>query len=343
MANLEVNASSSVCRKCGRAYGRLKGNFPICYAYLYKGVGYLPYCSDCCKKLFDTYYTETGNDKSAIRQICRKFDLYWSDELYDRAASKTGTRTVLQNYIARLNNSQYSGKSYDDTLREEGTFWTFGARPDHVVDVKAEQDAEEEQQPLTISELEPIEITDKIISFWGPGYTPDMYRELEQRLCYYKAQMGEDAQMDMGTEALLRQIAMMEIDINKARASGVPVDKMVNSLNSLLSSLKKPQKGAASDSAAANTPFGGWIKRWEDERPIPEIDDRLKDVDGVTKYVLTWVYGHVAHMLKVKNANTGLYDEAVARLRVERPEYNDEDDDAMLNDIYGDRYAGGDE
>ena len=32
---IEVNAASSICRKCGTAYSRLKGYFPVSYSYLF--------------------------------------------------------------------------------------------------------------------------------------------------------------------------------------------------------------------------------------------------------------------------------------------------------------------
>lgn len=331
MANLEVNVSSTVCRKCGRAYGRLKGYFPISYGELYKGTGYLPYCWECVNKMYTGYLTECGSEARATEQLCRKLDIYWNEDLYRMAEKRTNARSVLTNYLSRLTGAQYTGKSYDDTLREEKRMW--GKAGAEASSAPAAAEADDVEVPASF-DREPITITDKIVAFWGPGYTEEMYQELEQRLRYYKERMNGGEQVDMETEALLRQIAMAEIDINKARASGMPVDKMVNSLNSLLSSLKKPQKRDGND-AASNTPFGVWIKRWEDERPVPEIDESLKDVDGIVKYILTWVYGHVAHMMKLKNANTKLYDDEIARLRVERPEYNDEDDEGILNDLYG--------
>lgn len=341
MANLEVNASSSVCRKCGRAYGKLKGYFPICYGYLYKGSGYLPYCSDCCKKMFDAYYAESGDERASVRQMCRKLDLYWHDDLYESATKKTGTRTIFQNYIARLNNAQYMGKSYDDTLREEKTLWGLKPKPqfgDAVLEAIRPDPAPEKQEDedIILLDAEPIELTDEIVAFWGQGLTPSMYRELEQRRRFYKEQMGEDAQLDMSTEMLLRQIAMAEVDINKARAAGQSVDKLMGSLNSMLSNLKKPQKSAATDAATGNTPFGVWIKRWEDERPIPEPDEDLKDVDGIIKYITVWFLGHLCKMLGIKNSYCKMYEDEIAKLRVDRPEYDDEDDETMLNDLFGD-------
>lgn len=337
MANLEINASSSVCRKCGRAYGRLKGYFPVCYSYLYKGTGYLPYCYDCINGIFGAYYAECGDEKKATRQVCRKLDLYWSDDVYERASNKSGTRSLIQNYLSRLNNATYAGKSYDDTLRDEGIMWNFEAPMSQIQDgIGDDGEYASYDDDVVLNIPDQIEITDEIISFWGPGYTTQMYRELEQRLRYYREQMDDEMQADMGTQALLRQIAMMEIDINKARAAGVVVDKMVNSLNSLLSSLKKPQRKDSIDTVSTNTPFGVWIKRWEDERPIPEVDPALKDVDGIVKYVTVWFFGHLCKMLGIKNSYCKMYEDELAKLRVDHPEYDEEDDDSMLNDLFGD-------
>ena len=323
---IELESDRSVCYRCGIAYGRRKGNFPVCYAGMYRGAGYLPFCKNCVDSMYNEYLAQCGDSKQATRQMCRKLDLYWNEQIFDSVDRKSTTRTAMTNYIQRVNNLAYAGKSYDDTLIAEGGLWK---KPDVVV---VEEPEPVESDPA----LSMDDIAQEVIEFWGPGYTPEMYMELEQRLQYYRAQMPEGAQKDLGSETLLRQIAMMEIDINRARADGKSVDKMVNSLNSLVSALNKPTKGTVSDTASANTPFGVWIKRWEDERPLPEIDESMKDVDGIVKYVLTWVTGHIAHMLKIKNARTPLYDDAIRKLRVEHPEYDEDDDETMLYDLLGD-------
>ena len=333
---LELESDKCICFRCATAYGRRKGNFPVCYAGMYRGVGYLPYCKTCVDSMYNEYLAQCGDAKRATRQMCRKLDLYWNETIFDSVEKKSTTRTAMTNYIQRVNNIAYAGKSYDDTLLYECTLWSDlgdGGSNDTAGAIRTErsEDNSDGETALTMADIPP-----GVIEFWGPGYTPKMYNELEQRLQYYRGQLPEGTQTDLGAEALLRQIAMMEIDINRARADGRPVDKMVNSLNSLVASLNKPLKGSTPDTSTANTPFGVWIKRWEDERPLPEIDDSMKDVDGVMKYVLTWVYGHLAHMLKIKNARTPLYEEAVSKLRVEHPEYDDEDDETMLYDLFGD-------
>lgn len=282
---IELSSSTSVCRRCGIAYGKLKGFFPVSYAALYKGSGYLPYCKQCIDDMYVGYLKECGNPKDATRQMCRKLDLYWSEKVFEQTMIKNTSRTVFSTYMTKINTIAYSGRSYDDTLIEEDSMWSWVTE-----DAKVEGDKDDHNDDKT---LEPDE---GVVAFWGPGYTPEMYAELEQRLQYYRSKMPEGSSQDMNTEMLLRQIAMIEIDINKARADGRPVDKMTNSLSSLLNALQKPKKDEV-DSAAVNTPFGVWIKRWEDQRPIPEIDEDLKDIDGIKK-----IYSYLVLRASFKDA-----------------------------------------
>lgn len=331
---VEIDNERSICCRCATAYGRKKGNFPVSYAALYKGGGYLPYCRQCVDTMFNAYMKDCKDQKKAVRQMCRKLDLYWSETLYERVDKKAPSRSIMTAYIQSTNNIAYAGKCYDDTLKEEGALW--GA-PEKVPEKEPEPSVPE--QKVIVEELEPIVITEDVVSFWGPGYPAEMYQELERRRKYWIENLPDGVTPDVGMNALIRQICNLEIDINRDRAAGKAVDKSVNMLNTLVGSmnLKPTQKlEPAADSSAEKTPFGVWIKRWEDQRPVPEVDESLKDVDGIVKYILTWVYGHMAHMLKIKNAHSPLYDEAVARLRVERPEYDEDDDDTMLAGLFGD-------
>ena len=344
MANLEVNASSSVCRKCGRAYGRLKGYFPICYAYLYKGVGYLPYCADCCKQMFDSYCAECGDERMAIRQMCRKMDLYWSDQLYEQSAKKSNTRSIFQNYIARLNNAQYSGRSYDDTLREEGTLWKFnedaavdavGLSPDGLPESGIKSG---DSDGTDGDGVEFDDIPEEVIQYWGPGYTPERYQDLETRRTYWINNLPDGITPDVGMEALIRQICVLEIDINRISASGKSAEKQIGMLDKLISSmnLKPGQKG--DDSGFDKTPFGVWIDRLEHERPVADPDPELSDVDGIAQKISTWFYGHASKMLGIKNLFCKLYEDKMEEFRIERGESEDEEDDgyeSLFNRIFG--------
>lgn len=328
---IEVGSEKVICPKCGTAYGRRKGYFGVSYAELHKGLGYIPWCRDCVDKLYSSYLAQCNDVKIAVRQVCRKLDLYWNETVFENVMKKSSTQTVMTQYMAKLTGLTYAGKSYDDTLLEEGTLWSFNDTS--VVQDDNITDAEEE----LLDDTEEYIASDEVMAFWGAGYTPSMYQELEQRRSYWMSRFPEDMELDIGTEALIRQICNLEIDINRDRVAGKSIDKSVNALNNLLgsASLKPNQKKEDADASLMNTPMGVWLYRFEQEKPLPEIDDDLKDVNRLKKYVFTWM-GHLCKMMGIKDGYTRLYEAEIERLRVERPEYDDEDDETLLIDSFAD-------
>jgi hypothetical protein len=329
---IEVATSNAICSRCGTMYGRRRGNFSVNYGALYKGTGYLTTCKDCVDNIFTSYMEQTNDPRKSTRQVCRKLDLYWSDKIYDWAEKKSTDRTIMTGYLAKLNTANNSGKSYDDTLIEECSLWSDNLelydQKSSVLDNTSTEDYD----------CHSYNITDEIKAFWGPGYTDSMYDDLEQRRTYWMSKFPEGIDIDIGTEALIRQICNLEIDINRDRAAGKSIDKSVNALNNLLgsASLKPTQKKDESDISSDNTPFGVWIKRWENQRPIPEPDPSLKDVDGIVKYIEVWFKGHLSKMLKLKNSYSQMYEKEISKMRVEHPEYDDDDDETLFNDVFGD-------
>ena len=330
---IEVDAGSIVCSKCGTSYGRRKGNFPASYAVLYKGLGYIPVCKNCIDSMYNKYLSECGNAKDAVRQMCRKFDLYWSEAAFETVEKKNTTRSMMTGYLQRLTTINLIGKCYDDYLAETGCLWKF---PGRKYSQTITPDTRQAPSDSADDEEDEIIVPDEVADFWGPGYTPSMYMELENRMQYWKSKLPDGITIDAGTEALLRQICCLEIDINRDRAQGKPVDKNVNTLNTLLGSamLKPTQKKDDADTAFENQPFGVGIKYYENRRPIPEPDPELKDVDGIIKYIDVFFRGHLAKMLGLKSAYSKLYEDEMAKIRVERPEYDDEDDESFFNDVF---------
>jgi len=335
---IEVNTDRAICNKCGTAFGRRKGNFPVSYAQTHKGTGYTPICKTCIDTMYNTYLSQCKNAKDAVRQMCRKLDLYWNESVYNSVEKKNTTRSMMTQYIARISSITYAGKSYDDTLAGEGTLWSFGKiETAPVVDIETADD-----NPKTDTSENEYDIPEEVIAFWGPGNTPAMYAELEQRRKYWMSKLPEGYELDIGTEALIRQICSTEIDINRDRAAGRSVDKNVKVLEGLLGSanLKPGQKKQDEmDSTLSSTPLGVWLYRYENKRPLPEIDDDLKDVNGLRRYVFTWM-GHLCKMLGLKNAYSRMYEDEIARLRVDKPEYDGDDDESFFEEIMLDEPPG---
>ena len=336
---MEVTSERVVCYRCGKSYGRNKGNFPVSYGESYRGVGFLPICRECIDKMYDAYLVRCNDVGMAVRQMCRKLDLYWNASLFEMVYKQNTTKTVMAQYLAKINSLKFAGKCYDDSLLADGTLWSFGQNS--VKEEPAAESADDENKEST----QEIKIPKKTKEFWGPGYTPEMYLALDERYKYWLSKWPDDVdKLDVGTEALIRQICSTELDINRSRAAGKDVDKQVTVLNNLIGSanLKPTQRKEDLDSSTANTPLGVWLYRYENERPLPEIDDDMKDVNGIRRYCFTWL-GHVCKMLGIKNGYSQLYEDEVARLRVERPEYDGDDDEAFMTDLMTEDSGGDDD
>ena len=330
-----MSSDKSVCTRCGTEYSRRKGYFPVSYAILHKGTGYIPVCKSCIDTMYNSYLAQCNDAKSAVRQMCRKLDLFWSENVYNIVSKKSTTRSMMTQYIAKINTVTYAGKSYDDTLSDEGTLWSFSEAPitDREIEDKTIDTPERNPEDISLDD-----IPDDVKAFWGSGYTAPMYLELEQRRTYWMSRFPSDVDLDIGTEAIIRQICSLELDINRDRAAGRSVDKSVTALNTLLGSanLKPVQKKQdEADSSLTNTPLGVWLYRYENKRPLPDIDDDLKDVNQIRRYVFTWM-GHLCRMLGIKNTYSKMYDDEIARLRVERPEYDGDDDETLMMDVLSD-------
>lgn len=284
--------------------------------------GHITVCKDCVCNMYEHYkYALGDNERMAVRRICSKFDIYWSEEIFHMVDKGHDKRMRAWSYISKTRLFTYQGKTFDDTLDEESLMSGSLSATESIL----EEVVEEEKVPQSV------------IDFWGSGLTQSYYVELEKRLTYWCG--GRDVTtMDSGEVAIIKQICNLEVTINRDTALGKPIDKYVNSLNNLLGSGNfKPiqKKEDASDTQLEGVSFGEWIRKWENSRPIPDPDPELQDVDGIIKYIDIWFRGHLCKMLNIKNSRTKLYDDTIEQMRIERPEYEEDDDETMFENIFG--------
>lgn len=348
---INLGNSSSTCRMCGTAYGKLNGYFYKSNQQLYKGVGYMSICKRCVDFMYENYLAECGSARDAARQVCRKLDMFWDETNFNAAEKNNNSRNAMTSYITRLTAYKYAGKSYDNTLSLEGILWEFAdtreaelkrlqqEKQDKIEAEIAALEAELNAEPEEVEPQEPV--PDDIKDMWGTGYSDDMYRELEQRRQYWMVQLAKDG-VDLSqtsTQALLRQIVATELEINRGRTAGSDVDKKINTLNTLLGSAAlKPSQQKVGDEE--DSPLGVWTWKYEHEKPLPEIDEKLKDKNGIRKYITIWLKGHLAKMVGLKNSYSQMYEDEIKRLTVDKIEYDDDTDDSFLADLFS--YDGGD-
>lgn len=337
----EERTSDFYCCRCKRHFKKQKGNFPASQSPLYDGNGkYLATCNHCVDELFQHYKAALADEAEAIKRICLKFDIYWNPEIYAMLNKTSTAQSRVRAYISKTNLYKYIGKTFDDTLDEE-----YQAELDRL---NKEKEKAEKEKGITVDYLggngessnsqnsdssdakkenktAKISVPKRVVEYWGVGMSPETYLNLENRRKYWMNQFPPDTVLSPGEEALLRQICILETNINKDLAAGNSIEKSTNALNSLLGSMniKPSQKKTTEDNVI---PFGCEIARFEDENPIIEPDDEFKDVDNIRKNVITWFLGSLCKTAGIKNEYSDLFEEEIKKYTVERPQYGEEDD-----------------
>lgn len=326
------------CSRCGRAYGRLKGNFPVSHGEIYRGTGYLSVCNDCVDEMYHYYHRILGDGKAAMRRMCMKLDLYWNEAIYDSVERSAGANSRVRRYISQTNLLKYVDKTFDDTINDEDEAARAKAAAAANAPYSSGPDSETESasNPTTTPA-----VSSEAIAFWGSGFTPAIYEELDARYKNWTKDRNE-SELDAPTIAIYKQICILETTINRDAQDGKPINNNVNSLNTLLGSanLRPAQKKDEADAELEKMPLGVGIQKWETLRPLPPTPDDQKDVSGLIKNITTWYYGHACKMVGLRNSYCKMYEDAMAKLRVEHPEYEDDDDDTLLADIFGGVSAG---
>ncbi len=325
------------CTRCGREHGKQKGVFPFSFSPLYReNNGYVPICYACVDELFDRYKGRMTSEADALRRLCMICDLYWSPVLYEMVAKgdKNNGLTLIRTYISKLNLSRYNGKTFDDTLDEEHL-----AELDIPTNAKKtpakEEPAKEEKQIVTLPGAAPKPSSETIL-FWGSGLTPEVYQDLNLR--YQRWTRNLTKPLDDGTEGLYKQLCLAEVNVVQNMAAGKGIEAAQRVINDIMGKLNiTPEQQVEDDDALGleTTPMGVWIKRWEDKRPLPEEDEDMKDSAGIIRYINTWFLGHIGKMLGIKNIYTKMYDDEIAKFKIERPDIADEDDDDFIIDLFG--------
>ena len=327
------------CTRCGREHTRQKGLFPSSQSPLFReNNGYLPICTICVDELFDKYKAKLPSEEIAMRRMCMMFDIYWSPTLFETVKrNEDSGLSLIRTYISKMNLGKYNGKTFDDTLDEErfAEATELVSQPISAPQSVEDQPAKTKKKQDALPAEAPAPSADTIL-FWGTGFTPEIYQELNLRYQNWTRNLPKP--LDMGVEALYKQLCLSQVNVNLNMMSGKSIDGSQKIINDILVKLHiSPDQQVDEDEASLieNTPMGVWIRRWEDKRPLPEEDEDMKDHHNVIRYIHTWFFGHIGKMLGIKSPYTKMYEDEINRFRVERPDLADVDDDDIINEEFG--------
>lgn len=306
------------CTRCGTEYDRQDINFPGSYSPLYVNNNRrLSICNSCLNEL-ETYYIEMlGSRKEAIKRICMKFDIYWSEAVYELAIKVPAAKSLIKAYISKLNLRAYQGKTYDSTLYELGQqgISTF------------EELAEEDRSV----------ISEDTIKRFGKGLTVDDYEYLEEQYRDWTTRYECDTK---ALEELFKNLSIAQLNILKAQRGQGKMKDAQDAFNNILGAANiKPAQTAVDKLSEQNT-LGTLLEKWENEykKPVPEPPERWKDYYGIARYINVFFLGHLCKMLGIKNTYSRMYDEEMKKYKIEKPEY-EEDEEALFDAVFGEHLS----
>ena len=317
----KTNKNKCTCFYCGKEY--VDTNYYKSHSSFFNNIGKIPYCKQCIEKFYQHYYEKYTNkgcltpEKNAVKRLCAAFDIYYKEDAFNAAVDSAKKRemniTPMGAYMKMIQLSQYKGKSYDNTVSDE--------------------EKEEFIATVTTNISDSRNVDEKTIQFFGAGFTDDDYEFLQRE---YNDWTARHECKTKAQEEVFKDICFNRLQNLKALRMGEDTKDITASFQKLLDSGKLQPKQNAGDTTADNQTFGTLIDKWENERPLPEIDEELRDVDKIAWYVDVFYRGHLSKMMGLKNGLSNLYNKFMKKYTVEKPEYSDEENREVLFDsIFG--------
>lgn len=258
-----------ICNKCQRAlavesnYYKLKDN-TLCLYPIY------PVCKKCLKEQYEKLRFEHG-DKNGLKIILRKLDRPYLEDIVNRAIERDNN-DILGHCIKILNGlSQYTSMTYDDS--------DFIKSQALVVDVAGVKSQVEE-----FSE-------DEWARWSGYGLQPE---EMLSCNLFYNDIVKQYEFDSLNEKISVEQLAVSNVQLKKAFKDNDAnaVERLRKTISSIEGDLniQGKQKQASMDKET----FGNFIRKIENEEPIPEPKEEFKDVDGIWKLIKRYILGYLA-------------------------------------------------
>lgn len=307
------------CLNCRKEYSET--NFYSSNSKFYSGTGKVPYCKKCIKEFYNYYYEKykEGNfvfpEKKAIKRLCMALDIYYGEEVFASALGeieKTPAMSVDAAYMKVAHLRQNSKYTYDETFKRDEK------------DGVAESYADLKQE---------MDVGDDVVLFFGSGFSNDDYKYLKRE---YDDWVARHECKTKAQEEVFKRLCFKQLEILKATRLGEDTKDLDATFQKLLETAKLQPRQNSGDTTADNQTFGTLIDKWENERPLPEIDEELKDVDKIGLYIDVFFRGHLSKMMGLKNGLSNLYTKFIKKFTVEKPEYDDdENSEALFDAIFG--------
>ena len=319
----KTTKNKCTCFYCGKEY--VDTNYYKSNSIFYSNIGRIPYCKQCIEKFYQQFYEKYTNEgclapeKKAVQRLCMIFDIYYKEDIFNSAIDDAKRRklniSAMGAYMKMIQLSQYNRnkETYENTITQA------------------------EQENFAMSSIADISgkvtVDQKTTEFFGSGFTDEDYKFLQREYDDWTARHECNTKAQ---EEVFKRICFKQLEILKATRKGEETKNLDATFQNLLDTAKLQPKQNSGDATADNQTLGTLIDKWENERPLPEIDEELRDVDKIGAYIDVFFRGHLARKMGLKNGLSNLYNKFMKKYTVEKPEYdNDENSEALFDAIFG--------
>jgi hypothetical protein len=314
-----LNVEHIYCHKCNQ--WKTRSHYYICKD---NASGLYPICKECLIALAENRTSRDGDShetREIIQKVLRMLDLPYLESLYqsclklklsneeNRLYSKA---SVFQLMFAQLNSlQQYKGLTYQDSKFSADV--KVGAHEEDIIDP---------------------EIVKKGRARFGNYSDSDlMFLETEYEDWVSRYECNTKAQ-----EEAFQRLCFKKLEIKKATLAGNPTKDLDKTYQEWLGTANIQPRQTSMDSLADAQTLGTLLQKYEETRPLPEIDPELKDVDKIGFYIDTFFRGHACKLLGLKNAFADLYEKVMGKYTVKPPKYDEDTNDSedIFRKVFGD-------
>lgn len=295
------------CCRCGKKYPSQRGYFPYNQSSLFDGNNhYCHICAACLDELLEHYTKKLGSETAALRRICSKLDWYYSPAVFETLEKTSVESSLIMLYSSKLALRQNQGKTYDTTMDEEFS------------------DPTEETKSG---------VSKKMRKFFGDGFSDSDYEFLNAQ---YNDWISQYECENKAQEEIFKNLSFAQLNILRAQQAGAAnkVNDATKSFQDLLKMQNITPAQRKDATVMEQNTLGTMIRKWENERPIMEPLPEWRDPDRIIKLITVYFLGHLCKMIGLKNRYSQMYDQEMEKYRVERPEY-EEDEEALFDSVFG--------
>jgi hypothetical protein len=277
-------------------------------------IGLFPQCKKCV--LAEVEQRKNKNDKpnetkESVKRMLQKMDLPYIDSLYESlqtdVANEINEKNKKSPFLAYLppikSLPNWKGKTYKDSEFELGVIT---------------EEEETKQNAKTIKNGK---------KRFGLGLSNEDYMFLENE---YQDWITRYECSTKTQEEIFERLSFKKWEINKATKSGQNTKDLDKTYQELMTTANIAPRQTTMDTMSDAQTFGTLIQKYEETRPLPDIDPELEDIDKIGLYIDSFYRGHACKMLGLKNSFSHLYEKVMSKYTVTPPEYDDETDSEIL-------------